>query len=98
MPPPGQMMASASTSDATMVKAEHETYLEEGVLTSDVNSLKCWRETQSFKILKHVARNILGCGATSAPSEKVFSKADNFYTPERTKLGLESFRALIMIK
>lgn len=98
MPLAGQMMASASTNDTTVVKAELETYLEEGVLLSDVNQLRYWRDAKSFKILKHFAKNILGCCATSAPSERVFSKAGNFYTPERAKLGPETLRALMMIK
>lgn len=82
MPPAGQMMASASTNDSTVVKAELETYLEEGVLPFDVNPLRYWCGTKSFKIFKHFAKNILGCRATSAPSERVFSKAASFYTPE----------------
>ncbi|KAG7171649.1 putative hAT family C-terminal dimerization region-containing protein 6 [Homarus americanus] len=94
MPPPGPSMASPST----VVKTELETYLEEGVLPFDINPLKYWRDIQSFKILRHFAKSILGCCATSAPSERVFSKACNFYTPERAKLSPEIFRALMMIK
>ncbi|KAG7171646.1 putative hAT family C-terminal dimerization region-containing protein 5 [Homarus americanus] len=69
-------MASPSTNHTTVVKTELETYLEEGVLPFDINSLKYWRDIQSFKILRHFAKSILGCCATSAPSERVFSKAD----------------------
>ena len=100
MPPPRQMMVNSSTNDTTVVRAEHETYLEEGVLPFDVNPLRYWREhdTKSFSILKHFAKNILGCCATSAPSERVFSKTGNFYTPGRAKLVPEIFRALMLIK
>lgn len=98
MPPAGKLNVSPSTSDTAVVKAELESYLEEGVLAFDVNPLRYWRENKSFNILKPFARNILGCCATSAPSERVFSKAGNFYTPERAKLGPETFRALMMIK
>ena len=80
MPPPGQMMANTSTNDTTVVKAELEANLE-GVLPFDVNSLRYWHDARSFIILKHFAKNILGCCATSAPSERVFSKAGNFYIP-----------------
>ncbi|KAG7171650.1 Zinc finger BED domain-containing protein 4-like 7 [Homarus americanus] len=98
MPPPGPSMASPSTNHTTVVKTELETYLEEGVLPFDINPLKYWRDIQSFKSLRHFVKNILGCCATSAPSERVFSKAGNFYTPERAKLSPEIFRALMMIK
>lgn len=98
MPPAGKLNVSPSISDTTAVKAELDSYLEECVLAFDVNPLRYWRENKSFKILKPFARNILGCCATSAPSERVFSKAGNFYTPERAKLGPETFRALMMIK
>ncbi|KAG7161093.1 putative hAT family C-terminal dimerization region-containing protein 7 [Homarus americanus] len=97
-PPPGPLMASPSTNHTTVVKTELETYLEEGVLPFDINPLKYWRDIQSFKILRHFAKSILGCCALSAPSERVFSKAGNFYTPERAKLSPEIFRALMMIK
>ena len=98
MPPPGQITASESTDDSTAVKTELKTYLEEVVLPFDVNPLKYWNDTSNFKILKQFAKNILGCCATSSPSERVFSKAGNFYTPERAKLGPETFRALMLIK
>ena len=98
MPPPGQITACESTDDSTAVKTELKTYLEEVVLPFDVNPLKYWNDTSNFKILKQFAKNILGCCATSSPSERVFSKAGNFYTPERAKLGPETFRALMLIK
>ncbi|KAK3882560.1 hypothetical protein Pcinc_013070 [Petrolisthes cinctipes] len=94
MPPAGQLLASSSTYETTVVKAELETYLE-GVLPFDVNQLRYWRDTKSFKILKYFAKNILGCCATSASSERVFCKAGNFYIPEQAKLGPETFRRLI---
>ncbi|XP_068245594.1 zinc finger BED domain-containing protein 4-like [Palaemon carinicauda] len=97
MPPAAKINVSAPTSDTTVVKAELELYLE-GFLAFDGNPLRYWRENKSFSILKPFSRNILGCCATSAPSESVFSKAGNFYTPERAKLGPETFRALMMIK
>ncbi|KAG7165355.1 putative hAT family C-terminal dimerization region-containing protein 3 [Homarus americanus] len=98
MPPSGPSMASPSTNHTTVVKTELETYLEEGVLPFDINPLKYWHDIQSFKILRHFAKSILGCCATSVPSECVFSKAGNFYTSERAKLNPEIFRALMMIK
>ncbi|MPC50166.1 hypothetical protein E2C01_043989 [Portunus trituberculatus] len=98
MPPAGKLNVSPSTSDTTVVKAELESCLEEGVLAFDVNPLRYWRENKSFNILKPFARNILGCCATWAPSERVFSKAGKFYNPEPAKLGPETFRALMMIK
>ncbi|XP_068240859.1 zinc finger BED domain-containing protein 4-like [Palaemon carinicauda] len=98
MPPAGKINVSASTSDTTVVKAELESYLEEGVLGFDVNPLRYWHENKSFSILKPFARNIFGCCATSAPSERVCSKAGNFYSPERAKLGPETFWALMVIK
>ncbi|XP_068246789.1 zinc finger BED domain-containing protein 4-like [Palaemon carinicauda] len=98
MPPAGKINVSASTSDTTVVKAELASYLEEGVLAFNVNPMRYWRENKSFSILKPFARNILGCCATSAPSERVFSKAGNFYTPERAKLSPETFRALMISK
>ncbi|XP_068200668.1 zinc finger BED domain-containing protein 4-like [Palaemon carinicauda] len=90
MPPAEKINVSASTSDTTVVKTELESYLEKGVLAFDVNPLRYWRENKSFCILKPFARNILGSCATSAPSESVFSKAGNFYTPEQAKLGPEN--------
>ncbi|KAK4311253.1 hypothetical protein Pmani_017230 [Petrolisthes manimaculis] len=98
IPPAGQVIVSGSTNHTTVVKAQLDTYLEEGVLPFDVNPLRYWRDNNSFNILKHFAKNILGCCATSAPSERIFSKAGNFYTPERAQLGRETFRALMMIK
>ena len=85
MPPAGKIDVSVSTSDTTVVKAELESYLEDGVLASDVNPLRYRRENKSLNILKPFARNILGCCATSAPSERISSKVGNFYTPEQAK-------------
>ena len=46
MPPADQMIASASTNDeATVVKEELDTYLEEGVLSFYVNPLRYWYDT-----------------------------------------------------
>ena len=93
----GKINVSVSTSDNIVVNAELESYVE-GVLAFNVNPLRYWRENKSFNILKPFARNILGWCALSAPSERVFSKAGNFYTPEQAKLNPETFWALMMFE
>ena len=52
-----------------------------------------WRKKRSnYPNLYQIARNILSCQATSAPSERMFSKARFFWRPDRNKIEANKFR------
>ena len=74
-------------------------YVEEGTQPFFSDPLLYWKEApHAMNPLKNLARDILGCTATSAPSERVFSIAGNYFTANRAQLGVSSFRSMIMIK
>ena len=74
-------------------------YIEEDCASFDVDPLTYWRESPPKMLpLKKQARELMGCTATSAPSERIFSIAGNFFTPSRANLGPTTFRDLLLIK
>ncbi|KAG7153343.1 hypothetical protein Hamer_G010650, partial [Homarus americanus] len=48
--------------------------------------------------LFNLARELMGCTSTSAPSERIFNIERNYFTATRAQLGVASFRSLLMIK
>ena len=53
---------------------------------------------QDWVMLPSLFNVLFGCTATSAPSERVFSIAGHYFTPNRAQLNATSFRSMIMIK
>lgn len=86
------------TNPVSLVEEELKAYLAESLSPYNSNPLEFWRDEKTFKILRKFSHAILGCCATSAPSERVFSMAGNLYTPERARLGVQTFRSLILLK
>ncbi|KAG7156102.1 hypothetical protein Hamer_G021340 [Homarus americanus] len=61
-----------------VTKGEQESHTDK----FDVDPLAYWRDSPpKLHPWKHLAREMLGCKATSAPSEGVFSVAGNFFHP-----------------
>ena len=79
------------------VENETDEYFKEAVLKYK-DPLSYWRAKANSSSLKRLARDMLGITATSAPSERIFSIAGNFYRPERFQLGAKTFRMLLLIK
>ena len=74
-------------------------YVDEGTQPFYSDPLLYWKEApHAMSPLRNLARDVLGCTATSAPSERVFSIAGNYFTANRAQLGVSSFRSMIMIK
>ena len=90
---------STSISDPHFKQVEVTEYLQEQIISFDENPLSFWKNNEKkFPHLSQLAREYLGCAATSAPSERVFSIAGNFYTSDRSLLGTATFRSLMFIK
>lgn len=90
---------SASAISPSYPQNEIARYLEEQIISFNEDPLSYWKNnTKDFPILSQLAREFLGCTATSAPSERVFSIAGNFYTSDRSLLGTATFRSLMFIK
>ncbi|XP_076819504.1 zinc finger BED domain-containing protein 4-like [Clavelina lepadiformis] len=72
-----------------------------GVETMHFNEdpLMYWKKkSQELPTLATLDKDYLGLTATSAPSERIFPIADNFYTARRNLLGPETFRSLVFMK
>ena len=73
------------------LKTEIRQYLAlpflESVIRESLNLLNWWREhEQTFPILSKIAKKIHSIVATSAPSERIFSKAGNIVNEKRSRL------------
>jgi zinc finger BED domain-containing protein 1 (E3 SUMO-protein ligase ZBED1) len=55
-----------------------------------LNSIQFWMQTTRFKHLQPLALKLLQTTATSVPSERMFSKADNIMTDKRSRLKPDS--------
>jgi len=78
---------------------EVQSYLEEDVMPFDEDPLLYWkRNKEKLPTLAKLAKEYLGLTATSAPAERLFSIAGNFYTAKRNLLGPNTFRSLVFIK
>lgn len=78
---------------------EVDTYLKEDIIPFNEDPLLYWKNNaEKFPTLANLAKQYLGLTATSAPAERVFSIAGNFYTAKRSLLGQNSFRSLVYIK
>ena len=78
---------------------EVEIYFAEDILHFDEDLLMFWKKkSEELTTLAVLAKEFLGLTATSAPAEKLFSIAGNFYTPKRNLLDTDTFRSLMFIK
>ena len=60
--------------------------------------LDYWRgEVNDWPQLKAMARTYLAIAASSASSERVFSRAKHFLSPERNRLGSEKLRTRVLV-
>ena len=72
---------------------------EAGTQSFSSDPLLYWKEVpRSLNPLNNLAKKVIGCTATSAPSERVFSITENYFTANRVQLGVSSLRLMIMIK
>jgi len=62
------------------------------------NPLHWWKENVSnFKVLSIIAKDLLAIPATSAPSERIFSKAGNIISTKRSSLASKTIDPLIFL-
>ena len=95
MPTPGGDQKSSKDELEEIMKE----YIQEYCLPFDTDPLVYWKVSpQRMLPLMKLARGVMGCSATSAPSERVFSITWNFYTANRTMLGPSTFQKLLLIK
>ncbi|XP_076819509.1 zinc finger BED domain-containing protein 4-like [Clavelina lepadiformis] len=79
--------------------SEVDSYLGVETMHFDEDPLMYWKKkSEELPTLATSAKDYLGLTATSAPSERIFSIAGNFYTARRNLLGSETFRTLMFIK
>ncbi|KAG7176514.1 putative hAT family C-terminal dimerization region-containing protein 20 [Homarus americanus] len=76
MPPSTKSEHKSHTDKFEQVLME---YIGEDCVPFDVDPLVFWKDSlPKMHSLKHLAREMLGCTSTSAPSGRVFSVAGNF--------------------
>ena len=80
-------------------RREVEIYFAEDTLHFDEDPLTFWKKkSEELPTLAVLAKEFLGLTATSAPAERLFSIAGNFYTAKRNLLGTDTFCNLMFIK
>jgi len=78
---------------------EVDSYLAEDTMHFDEDPRMYWKKkSEKLPTLATLAKDYLGLTATSAPSERIFSLAGNFYTARRNLLRPETFPSLMFIK
>ena len=77
---------------------EVERYFEEEIIQFDEDPLMYWKKKSELPSLAALAKKYGGLTAASAPSERLFSIAGNFYTARRNLLGTDTFRNLMFMK
>ncbi|XP_051997764.1 E3 SUMO-protein ligase ZBED1-like [Xyrauchen texanus] len=100
----GDLLKSRTTSASAPIpkraRADNELtrYLHEECIDSNANPLSWWRDNQSrFPLLSKVARKYMCICATSTPSERVFSAAENIVTPMRSSLKPHKVNMLVFL-
>ena len=74
-------------------------YFAKDILHFDEDPLTFWKKkSEELSTLAVLANVFLGLTATSAPAERLFSIAGNFYTAKRNLLGTDTFHSLMFIK
>lgn len=77
---------------------ELQSYLQAGTLDTEADPLKWWKVSQKFyPRLSNLARKYLCIPATSASSERVFSKGGNVFTCLRSSLKPEQVNRLVLL-
>ena len=78
---------------------EVQSYFEEDIIPYHEDPLLYWKKNEKrLPTMAKLAKEFLGLTATSAPVERVFSIAGNFYTAKRNLLGPNTFRGLMFLK
>ena len=78
---------------------EVQIYFAEDILHFDEDPLTFWKKKiRRSSNTGYVSQRIFGTTVTSAPAERLFSIAGNFYTAKRNLLGTDTFRSLMFIK
>lgn len=71
-------------------------YTEEPQADRSVNPIHWWyKRKDEYPYLWHMARDLLSIPATSAPSERTFSRAGHIYTKHRKCLHADAAQALL---
>jgi len=80
---------------------EWDEWSKRKVNLSGTDALELWRREKlydKFKMLALVARVVLGVSASEIPCERLFSKTSRIMTFQRTLLGSEKVRELVLAK
>ena len=64
----------------------------------NINCLEFWKTRDCSEQVRKYVREVMALTATSAPSERVFSIAGDFYSAKRNRLSKDTFRSLLLIK
>ncbi len=96
----GKRKAQSSNPVPKRIRADTEVarYLQEEALDLHSDPIAWWRDNQArFPLLSKVGRKYMTICATSAPSERVFSKAGNIVSPLRSSLKPNKVNMLVFL-
>ena len=80
------------------VKQEMQRYLVEPKVDEEEDPLKWWKHKQTtYPLLSGVAKKYLCITATSAPSERLFSRSGRIVTPLRSSLKPETVQKMVFL-
>jgi hypothetical protein len=85
-----------------ILKKEIDRYLDEILMERDNNENKVayyWKSKQyDYQIISQMARDFLAIPATSAPSERVFSRGSDLITKKRNRINGETTRWVLCLR
>ncbi|CAH0717085.1 unnamed protein product, partial [Brenthis ino] len=93
-----QNVRPAGTASSRAI-VETQKYLDDAVLTPDMDPLEWWRINQTiYPNLAKLAKIKLNAMASSVPCERLFSVAGNILTERRTRLGSRKVEQLLFLQ
>ena len=82
----------------TNIPLEIDAYFNEKLSPPEVEPLAYWKNHTHFPILSMMARDYVAIQATSASSERTFSRAKHVITETRTRLGSHPIESLMCLR
>jgi hypothetical protein len=90
--------SAPSSAQSKDIYKEVRTYLAIDEISIVENPLEWWKENSSaFKVLSLIAKDFLAIPATSAASERIFSKAGNIVSLKRASLASKNVDSLVFL-
>ena len=93
-------IVAESNEEQSMPTSEVERYLGMAIIDFKVGDPFLWwsQHSQEFPILSKLARRFLSAPATSVPSERLFSAAENIHNDKRNRIMSELSEELLLIQ